>query len=285
MIDLKKVAKEIREIITQKQSEFQLTVEEDKHKYTMLDVNGEVRDDFPSVSKVMKLFYDEFPSEEVARRMAKGDPYLTHTYLEDWKQSGLISTNMGSRVHYELELETINRFKIDKEVRQPLFECDLELVMKGDRMIKGGKKFLSLMEERGAILLDTEIVLGHPELGYTGQPDKVWLVTTPSGAPGLLITDWKSNKSKNFQVTKYTKKMKKPFEDLPDNALGHYNTHLPLYGKLILKMLEGSKFESLPLLGCIIVLIKDDGEFEEFRVSRKTIHTILEMDMNSYLTS
>ena len=76
MIDLKKVAKEIREIITQKQSEFQLTFEEDKHRYTMLDINGEVRDDFPSVSKVMKLFYDEFPSEEVARRMAKGDPYL-----------------------------------------------------------------------------------------------------------------------------------------------------------------------------------------------------------------
>ena len=48
--------KEIREIITQKQSEFQLTFEEDKHRYTMLDINGEVRDDFPSVSKVMKLF-------------------------------------------------------------------------------------------------------------------------------------------------------------------------------------------------------------------------------------
>ena len=220
MIDLKKIAKEIREIITQKQSEFQLTFEEDKHRYTMLDINGEVRDDFPSVSKVMKLFYDEFPSEEVARRMAKGDPYLTHTYLEEWKQSGLISTNMGSRVHYELELETINRFKIDKEVRQPLFECDLELVMKGDKMIKGGKKFLSLMEERGAVLLDTEIVLGHPELGYTGQPDKVWIMFNKQKTGfGFVITDWKTNKEKNMEINNFTKPMKKPFENLPNNAL------------------------------------------------------------------
>jgi hypothetical protein len=76
-------------------------------------VNGVVRDDFPSVSKLMKLFYDEFPAEEVAKKLAKGNPYVMHTYLEEWKQSGLTSTNMGSRVHYELELETVNKFKID----------------------------------------------------------------------------------------------------------------------------------------------------------------------------
>ncbi len=49
-------------------------------------------------------------------------------------------------------------------------------------------------------------------------------------------------------------------------------------------MLEGTKYESLPLLGCIIVLIKDNGEFEEFRVAKKTINTILDMDMGTYLT-
>ena len=40
MIDLREAAKEIREIISQKQEEFQLTFEEDKHRYTMIDVNG-----------------------------------------------------------------------------------------------------------------------------------------------------------------------------------------------------------------------------------------------------
>ena len=285
MIDLKEVAKEIREIISKKQKEFQLTFEEDKHKYTMLDVNGVLRDDFPSVSKVMKLFYDEFPAEDVARKLAKGSPYAMHTFLEEWKQSGILSTNMGSRVHYELELETINKFKIDKEVRQPLFECDLDLMMKGDRMIKAGKKFLSLMEERGAVLLDTEIVLGHPELGYTGQPDKVWLMLNKQKTGfGIVITDWKTNKEKNMEVNDYTKPMKKPFEKLPNNALGHYNTQLPFYGKLLLKMLEGTKYENIPLMGGVIVHLTENVEFKEYRIPREVVDTILKMNMSEYLT-
>ena len=285
MIDLKEVAKEIREIISEKQKEFQLTFEEDKHKYTMLDVNGVLRDDFPSVSKVMKLFYDEFPAEDVARKLAKGSPYAMHTFLEEWKQSGILSTNMGSRVHYELELETINKFKIDKEVRQPLFECDLDLMMKGDRMIKAGKKFLSLMEERGAVLLDTEIVLGHPELGYTGQPDKVWLMLNKQKTGfGIVITDWKTNKEKNMEVNDYTKPMKKPFEKLPNNALGHYNTQLPFYGKLLLKMLEGTKYENIPLMGGVIVHLTENVEFKEYRIPREVVDTILKMNMSEYLT-
>jgi hypothetical protein len=208
-----------------------------------------------------------------------------HTYLEEWKQSGILSTNMGSRVHYELELETINKFKIDKEVRQPLFECDLDLIMKGDRMIKAGKKFLSLMEERGAVLLDTEIVLGHPELGYTGQPDKVWLMLNKQKTGfGIVITDWKTNKEKNMEVNDYTKPMKKPFEKLPNNALGHYNTQLPFYGKLLLKMLEGTKYENIPLMGGVIVHLTENVEFKEYRIPRDVVDTILKMDMSEYLT-
>jgi hypothetical protein len=285
MKELEKIAQELRETLLKKQEELKLTFEEESHTYTMLDQNGNLSSKFPSVSKIMKLFYDEFPTEKVALNKSGGDPYEAEKLIQEWAILGKKSTDLGSRCHFYLEEHTINEFGISKELRKPKFDCDAEQIVRSDSMITAGKKYIDLQKERGCVLVDTEIVLGHPLLGYTGQPDKVWLVTTPSGAPGLLITDWKSNKSKNFQVTKYTKKMKKPFEDLPDNALGHYNTQLPLYGKLILKMLEGSKFESLPLLGCIIVLIKDDGEFEEFRVSRKTIHTILEMDMNSYLTS
>ena len=78
--------------------------------------------------------------------------------------------------------------------------------------------------------------------------------------------------------------MKKPFVDLPDNALGHYQTQLPFYGKLLLKMLEGSKYEDIQLLGCIVVLITEEREYHEHRVAKKTMNTILEMDMKQYLT-
>lgn len=283
-MDLKKIAQEIREIISQKQKELQLTFEEESHKYTMLDKEGKLRSDFPSVSKVMKLFYDEFPTEEAAYNKAGGDPDEAERLMNEWAEAGRKSTNLGSRCHFFLEEHTLKEFGVDKVVRQPIFECDAEQIIKSDTMIVAGKRYIELLKQRGCELIDTEMVLGHPELGYTGQPDKVWLVVGTNGNVGILITDWKSNKPKNFETTRYTKKMKKPFEDLPDNALGHYNTQLPFYGKLLLKMLEGTKFEGMQLLGCIVVLITDEREYHEHRVSKKTMNTILEMDMKQYLT-
>ena len=282
-MDLKKIAQEIREIISQKQKEFQLTFEEESHTYTMLDLNGELKSDFPSVSKVMKIFYDEFPTEQAAYSKAGGDPDEAERLINEWAELGRKSTNLGSRCHFILEEHTLKEFGIDKEVRQPIFDCDAEQIIKSDSMIVAGKRYIDLLKERGCVLIDTEMVLGHPELGYTGQPDKVWLVVGTNGKIGILITDWKSNKPKNFVVTRYTKNMKAPFQDLPDNALGHYNTQLPFYGKLLLKMLEGTKYEDILLLGCIIVLITEEREYHEHRVSKKTMNTILEMEMEKYL--
>ena len=283
-MDLKKIAQEIRDIISERQKEFQLTFEEESHKYTMLDNKGNLRSDFPSVSKVMKLFYDEFPTEQAAFNKAGGDPDEAERLVNEWAELGRKSANLGSRCHFLLEEHTLKEFGIDKVVRQPIFDCDAEQIIKSDTMIIAGKRYIELLKERGCVLIDTEIVLGHPELEYTGQPDKVWLVIGTNGKVGILITDWKSNKPKNFEVTRYTKKMKKPFEDLPDNALGHYNTQLPFYGKLILKMLEGSKYEDIQLLGCIIVLITEEREYHEHRVSKKTMNKILEMDIKQHLT-
>jgi len=283
-MDLTKIAQEIREIISQKQKELQLTFEEESHTYTMLDENGELRNDFPSVSKVMKCFYEDFPTEQAAFNKSGWDLDEAKRLMEEWAEAGRKSTNLGSRCHFMLEEHTLKEFDIKKEVRQPIFECDPEQIIKSDSMIVAGKRYIDLLKERGCMLIDTEMVLGHPELGYTGQPDKVWLVVGTNGKVGILITDWKSNKPKNFETNRYTKKMRTPFQDLPDNALGHYNTQLPFYGKLLLKMLEGTKYEDISLLGCIIVLITDEREYREYRVSKKTMNTILEMDMTKYLT-
>lgn len=284
-MNLNEVAKEIRNILSERQKELCLTFEEDNHKYTMKDVDGTIKSDFPSVSKVMKLFYDEFPTEEAARRKAKGDPYVMQTLIEEWAEAGKASTNLGSRVHYELEMETIKMFGLEKEVRQPIYECDYQMIVSGDKMINAGKRFLNLMKERGAEILDTEIVLGHPELGYTGQPDKVWLMfDKPQKNIGIVVTDWKSNKKKNMEVNNFTKPMRTPFEFLPNNALGHYNTQLPLYGKLLLKMLEGTKYENLKFFGCVVVHLTDEQEYTEHRVPRKVVDIIMDMDIKSKLT-
>jgi hypothetical protein len=281
MIELKTIAQEIRELISQRQQELGLTFEEDNHIYTM---NGKT--DYPSVSKVLKKFYTEFPTEEAAYNKAKGDPQKQQELIEEWAAAGTYSTNMGSRVHFVLEKEVIDRNGSYKEVRQPVFECDNTQIFKGDNMITAGKNFLNLMEQRGAVLLDTEMVLGDPELGYTGQPDKVWLIMNINQNEfGLVITDWKTNKPKNFLETRYTKRMLEPYQKQPDNALGHYFVQLPLYGKLLIKMLQGSKYENIKLYGCIVTHLKETAEFDEYRVPKEVIATTLEMDMKKYLTN
>ena len=282
-MNLEKVAQEIRDILSKRQKELQLSFEEDEHKYTMLDVDGTLRSDFPSVSKVMKLFYDEFPKEEKALEMAGGNPDEAQRLINEWDEKGRKSTNLGSRVHFFLEEHVLKVFNQDKQVRQPIFDCDAQQIVISDTMIVAGKRYIELLQERGCVLLDTEIVLGDPELGYTGQPDKVWLILSTKGELGLLITDWKSNQEKNFLVKGYTKRMKPPFKYLPDNALGHYKTQLPLYGKLLIKMLQGSKYEDIKLLGCIIVRLSEEREFIEYRVEKQTIDNILQMDIKSKL--
>ena len=283
-MDLKQIALELREILEKKRQELELTFIEDTHTYFMKDVDGVVKNNFPSVSKVLKKFYPEFPTDEAAQKKSKGDPIVKQQLIEEWAAAGDYSTNMGSRVHFFLEKNLIESNGNYKEVRQPIFDCDITQILKGDSMITAGSKFLKLMNERDVILLDTEIVLGHPELGYTGQPDKVWLVVNRNkDGFGLLITDWKTNKPKNFESNNFTKPMFKPFQNLPNTALGHYYVQLPLYGKLILKMLEGTKYENMKLYGCIVVLLQEDSEFKEFRVPQDVVDTILNMNVKDYL--
>jgi len=61
IMKLNEVAQEIRDLIRVRQEELGLTFEENEHVYTM---NG--KKDYPSVSKVLKKFYTEFPTEEAA---------------------------------------------------------------------------------------------------------------------------------------------------------------------------------------------------------------------------
>ena len=276
---LSNIAQEIRELIKVRQEALGLTFEEDKHIYTM---NG--RKDYPSVSKVLKKFYKAFPTEEAAYNKAGGDPQKQQQLIEEWAAAGDYSTNLGSRVHYMLEKTLIEKNGDYKEVRQPVFECDLTQLMKSDNMIFAGKRYLELMESRNVVLLDTEMILGDPNLGYTGQPDKVWLTYNKTGDDfGLLITDWKTNKPKNFEETRFTERMYAPFESYPNNALGHYFLQLPLYGKLLIEMLKGTKYENIKLYGCIISHLKEDTFFDEYRVPKEVIDTVLEMDMKKYL--
>jgi hypothetical protein len=283
-MNLVEIAKEINELLETRRQQLDLTFVEEEHIYYMRDTDGTLRKTFPSVSKLIKKFHKPFDAEGTALRMCNGDPEAAQELQEQWKELGRLSTNMGSRVHFELEIDTISRFDNFKSVRQPIFECTDEQLVRSDNMISAGKNFLDLMIERGAVLLDTEIVLGDNELGYTGQPDKVWLMYNKEKTGfGLVITDWKTNQPKNFEVQHYTGKMYSPFNEYHDTALGHYYLQLPLYARLLLKMLKGTKYEDLKLLGCVIVLLKDDGSYVEYKVPQDVNKKVMSLDLTKYI--
>ena len=283
-MELTNIVQEIRGIVLEKQKDLGLEFFEDKHVYAMKDLKGNVRFDFPSVSKLLKKFYKAFPTEEAAFNKAGGDPEIQQKLIEEWAAAGTYSTNMGSRVHYLLEKKTIEKFEYEKDLRKPEFVCDIEQMIKGDAMISAGTEYLKLMKKRGATLIDTEMVLGSNVLGYTGQPDKVWLMENKQkDGFGIVITDWKTNKPKNFETNDFTEPMFKPFQKYPNNALGHYYLQLPFYGKLLIEMLKGSKYEDTKLLGCVVVLLKETGKFAEYKVPQDVINIVMEMNMKDYL--
>ena len=284
MNDLKQIALEIREIIRNYQVNNQLTFIEDTHTYYIMGPDGKITSDMPSVSTVLKSFYHVFDSRKTKSfQNCEGDTQKEKELLTEWSLKGDYATNMGSRVHFLLEKELVSQYGSYKDVRLPIFNCDNEQIAKGDAMIKAGKDFIDLMHERGAILLDTEMVLGNVDLGYFGQPDKVWLIISKTGEIGFIITDWKTNQKKNFEVQPWTKIMLPPFEYIWDTSLGHYYVQIPLYAKLLLKMLEGTKYDGIKFLGGIVVLLRDDEIYEEYRIPQDIIKTVMHMDVKSIL--
>ena len=271
------IAKEIRDLITKKQKELDLSFVEDDHIYYMRDKNGKIRNNFPSVSTVIKQFYTDFPELDKSLEMCENDIFAQDELLKEWRSTADYANNKGSRVHYLLEMDLLKQYGSYKDVRKPHFECDEEQTTDGNAMIDAGHDFIRQMHRRGAVLLDTEMVLGSSDLEYTGQPDKMWLIFDKDGNLGIIITDWKTNKPKNFKIQSYTEPMLPPFEDYMDTALSHYMIQLPLYVRLFIDMLKGTKYENIKVLGGIIVHLMSTGRFDEYRIPKTFMDRVLTM--------
>jgi hypothetical protein len=282
--NLLEIAEEVREALKERREQLALSFVEDKHIYYMRTLDGNITSKFKSVSRIVKQFHPPFDSEGLSLKVAGGDPEKQKEILAEWKQAGKESVNLGSRVHFELEKMIIEQYGNYKEVRQPIFNINEEQKLRSDNMIKAGKDFLDKMHERGAVLLDTEAVLGDPELMYVGQPDNAWIMLNKAKTDfGIVVTDHKSNKPKNFKEMPYHGNMYPPFQHYKDFALSHYYTQIPLYGRLIMKMLSESKFSDKKFLGGVIALMKDDATYEEFRVPKDIVQTVFSMDLTPYV--
>jgi hypothetical protein len=126
--------------------------------------------------------------------------------------------------------------------------------------------------------------LGSVKLGYTGQPDKVWLIKNKKDKLGIVITDWKTNRPDKFERQFYTKKLLSPFQNYYATDLGKYYIQLSLYAKLLLEMLKGSKYEDLPYFLGVVVLLKQDGTYEEFKVPKDIFNKVMDLNIKDYIS-
>ena len=282
MNDLKQIAKEIREVIADYQLRHNLTFSEEGHIYSM----GDAPEDMPSVSTVLENFYIPFDASSTGSfKKCGGDKGKEDELLAGWQYISDIASSTGSRTHFYSEKYSLAFSGIDKEVRKPIYECDEEQIEISNHKIEAAKKYVHLMNDRGAVMLDSEIILGNLTLEYYGQPDNVWLMKNKKGEVGIVITDWKTNSNEEKLITPfwYTKKMLSPFEYLDDLPINHYNIQLPLYGKLLKSMLKGSKFENINIFGGVIVLLREDETFGEYKIPSRIWNQTMNLDMKDYL--
>jgi len=154
-MNLEEEAKKINRILAAKREEISLSFIEEDHQYFMKDKSGVITSDYPSVSKVVKNYYEEFDAQRMSGIMSKGDEVKQQELLNLWKEKGEYAANMGSRVHYFLEKFLIDTYNNPKEIREPFFECNEEQIKKSEKMILAGELFVRKMQERNAVLLDT----------------------------------------------------------------------------------------------------------------------------------
>ena len=99
-MNLEEEAKKINRILAAKREQISLSFIEEDHQYFMKDKFGVITSDYPSVSKVVKNYYEEFDALKMSAIMSKGDILVQEELLSSWREKGEYAANMGSRVHY-----------------------------------------------------------------------------------------------------------------------------------------------------------------------------------------
>lgn len=258
--ELLKLAAEIRESLSEERANRKLIFEEKDHKYTIYDkINEQTISTLPSVSSLLKQWYEPFDSMAKSLDMCDGDEIQAQDLRHEWEKKGEDASSLGSYVHYKLEQYLWILYDINKETRKPNYDLKGEELLTGQKMVKNGINLIHTIIENGFVPIDTEVIMGSVELGYFGQCDNMWLGNGKNGLV-FLMTDHKTNQSKNFKNCPWNIPMHRPFDRLLDNSKSVYYIQQPLYAQLFKDMLKNTPYKDIPFAGFRILHVRDGGE-------------------------
>jgi len=254
------VAADIRHVMDLERDNRQLTFVEELHKYCLYDpINEKLVDNMPSVSSLLYNWCDKFDAERMSMIMCNQDEHKAAELRAEWEEKGRVASNVGSYAHYKLEQYVWSLFDIDKQTRKPEYTLSEDDFKEGLMMLENGIVMIGNIIKAGFVPLDTECIMGSIELGYFGQCDNLWLGFFKNQLV-FLMTDYKTNLSKNFEVRHFNKPMNVPFGKLYDTELSKYFLQQPLYAQLFKDMLKNTKYKDVPFIGFRVLHLREDGQ-------------------------
>jgi hypothetical protein len=257
--ELLNLAQDIRDILDDVRSKIKLTFEEETHRYSIYsEEEGCQIDHLPSVSKLIKQYSEPFDSLAVSVNMMSGDEMLAEELRKDWKKQGDDASSIGSYAHYKLEQYVWNLYDINITTRKPYYDLKNDEYLLAQNMLQNGVNMVHKIISNGFVPLDTETIMGSTKLGYFGQCDNLWLGVV-KGKIVIIMSDYKTNKTKNFEKQHYNKPMFEPFKNLYDTKLSEYYIQQPLYAQLLKDMLKDTPYKDIPIIGFRILHLRDKG--------------------------
>ena len=168
-----------------------------------------------SVTSFIPFFHEKFDANFQAPKTAKKLKMTTQQVLKMWDDKREFSCEHGSKFHSYIE-GRISRKVFDYHVPKLVEQVE------------------SFIIDQTLIPVASEFVLASEEHGLAGSIDQLYM----DYSCVLDVYDWKTNEDLLKPAYK-NKKMFYPFNNIPDNKIGHYTVQLNIYQYLL--MLKGFK--------------------------------------------
>jgi hypothetical protein len=98
-------------------------------------------EELPSVSALLKQWYEPFDSLSKSIEMMNGDVDLASDLRKQWQKKGEDANSIGSFTHYKLEKYVWDIFDIQKTTRKPFYNLKNEELYEAQKMVKTGVGF------------------------------------------------------------------------------------------------------------------------------------------------
>lgn len=241
-----------------------LRFEEGPHKYYLGSV------EYKSVSATIQQFERESDWDLIAENYAKKNGESADYWKSQWEYNNLCSTMTGTRVHSFLEGAgwTLNGHPelIPEEVKSQYLADKDWMIPFHNKEVAGLQALRDLKQHFWLVLNETKVYTGlnpdpskNPKTPWAGTFDMLYYYDGggDKNRSGFLICDWKTNKS---LISEYNRKhkyhMKKPFNNMIDEALSHYALQFSCY-QIPLEDI------GLNVIGRRLFWLKEDSTYEK----------------------